>query len=318
MLKSKTSSQLVTDQQGAQAKRSSIASDIQPDHEPKKRGNLAATLDPLLQPRLAAGQPGRPKGASNYEWTPETDSLLVELCAKWGAAKAKRIIGRRIQDCRSTEAVPRPDSVRKAVEHRMAKLGIATGQRRRKPDMRKAKRWTETQTAAVLGALGADATIESIATRTGHSVKSVRAKIARLDYRIDEIHGFAAFTVNALADLLHVTPRQIRRWKERGWLETKDRRITEDCLGQFLRAHPDRIPYASLRREDQVFLVDLGFPSPEAATFKKNVREILDGIGRQRNPRRPVHRVDASAIDVGRDDDGDGGADSALSLGTSS
>jgi hypothetical protein len=151
MLKSKTSSQLVTDQQGAQAKRSSIADDIQPDHEPKKRGNLAATLDPLLQPRLAAGQPGRPKGASNYEWTPETDNLLVELCAKWGAAKAKRIIGRRIQDCRSTEAAPRPDSVRKAVEHRMAKLGIATGQKRRKPDMRKAKRWTETQTAAVAG-----------------------------------------------------------------------------------------------------------------------------------------------------------------------
>jgi hypothetical protein len=54
--------------------------------------------------------------------------------------------------------------------------------------------------------------------------------------------------------------------------------------------HPDRIPFDSLRREDQVFLVDLGFPSQEAATFKKNVREILDGIGRQRKPRRPVRR----------------------------
>ena len=318
MLKSKTSSQLVTDQQGTQAKRSSIADDIQPDHAPKKRGNLAATLDPLLQPRLPAGQPGRPKGASNYEWTPETDSLLVELCAKWGAAKAKRIMGRRIQDFRPTEAVPRPDSVRKAVEHRMAKLGIATGQKRRKPDIRTARRWTESQTTALLGALGADATIESIATRTGHSVKSVRAKLARLDYGIDEIHGFAAFTVNALADLLRVTPRQVRRWKERGWLETKDRRITEDCLGQFLRAHPDRIPYASLRREDQVFLVDLGFPSREAATFKKNVREILDGIGRQRNPRRPIHRDNATAMDVGQgEDDSDGGDDSTLTVGTS-
>jgi hypothetical protein len=318
MLKSKTSSQLVTDQQGARAKRSSIADDIQPDHAPKKRGNLAATLDPLLQPRLPAGQPGRPKGASNYEWTPETDSLLVELCAKWGAAKAKRIMGSRIQDCRPTEAAPRPDSVRKAVEHRMAKLGIATGQKRRKPDIRTARRWTESQTTALLGALGADATIESIATRTGHSVKSVRAKIARLDYRIDEIHGFAAFTVNALADLLRVTPRQIRRWKERGWLETKDRRITEDCLGQFLRTHPDRIPYASLRREDQVFLVDLGYPSREAATFKKNVREILDGIGRQRNPRRPIHRDNPTVMDVRQDEeDGDGGDDSTLTVGTS-
>jgi hypothetical protein len=81
----------------------------------------------------------------------------------------------------------------------MAKLGISTGQKRRKPDMREAKRWTESQTnTRLLGALGADATIESIAVRTGHSVKSVRAKIARLDYRIDEIHGFG-FTAKRLA-----------------------------------------------------------------------------------------------------------------------
>jgi hypothetical protein len=95
-----------------------------------------------------------------------------------------------------------------------------------------------------------------------------------------------------------VTPRQIRRWKERGWLETKDHRISEECLRRFLRAHPDRIPFDSLPREDQVFLVDLGFPSPEAAAFKKNVREILEGLGRQRKPRRPVRRDDATDMDV--------------------
>ena len=295
-------------QEGTQGKRSS-ADDSQPNHAPKKRGNLAATLDPLLEPRRSAGQPGRPKGVSNYEWTPETDRLLVELCAKRGAAKAKHIVGRKIQEGRPTEAAPRPDSVRKAVEYRMAKLGISTEQKRRKPDMREAKRWTESQTTALLGALGADATIESIAARTGHSVKSVRAKIARLDYAVHEIHGFAVFTANSLADLLHVTPRQVRRWKERGWLETKDRRITEECLGQFLRAHPDRIPFDSLRREDQVFLVDLGFPCQEAATFKKNVREILDGIGRQRKPRRPLRRDNITAMELGRGEEGtDGGA----------
>src|ERR1035441_6304957 len=53
--------------------------DIQPDHAAKKRGNLAATLDPLLEPRLAAGQPGRPRGVGNYEWTPEADGLLIEI-----------------------------------------------------------------------------------------------------------------------------------------------------------------------------------------------------------------------------------------------
>jgi len=122
-----------------------------------------ATLNPLLEPRLSPGQPGRRRGVSNYEWTPETDRLLVELCTKWGAAKAKHIIGRRLQEGLLSDAAPKPDSVRKSVEYRMAKLGISTGRKRRKPDGRSPKRWTESQTNALLGALGADATIESIA-----------------------------------------------------------------------------------------------------------------------------------------------------------
>jgi hypothetical protein len=256
----------------------------------KKRGNLAATLDPLLKPRRGAGRPGRPKGASNYEWTPEADRLLAELCATRGAAKAKRIVGRKIQEGRPTEPGPNPDSLRKAVEYRMAKLGISAAEKRRTSGNREIKPWTEAQTSALLGALGADATIESIAIRTGHSVKSVRAKIARLAYEVHEIHGFAVFTVNGMADLLQVTPRQVRRWKEHGWLKTKDRRITEECVGQFLRAHPNRVPFDRLRKEDQIFLIDLGFPTREAETFKKSVREILDGIGRQRKPRRPARR----------------------------
>jgi cob(I)alamin adenosyltransferase len=307
MLKSKTAIQLVTDQHGTQAKETSGADSIQPDHAPKRRGNLAATLDPILEPRLPAGQPGRPKGVSNYQWTPEADGLLIELCTRWGAATAKRVMGRKIQESRVVRTAPRPDSVRKAVEYRMAKLGISMGQKRRKTDMRKAKSWSQSETTALLGALGADATIESIAARTGHSVKSVRAKIARLDYEVHEIHGFTVFTVDTLAARLHVTPRQIRRWKERGWLETQDRRITEAGLGRFLRTHPDRIPFDSLPRENQVFLVDLGFPSPDAAIFKKNVREILDGIGRQRKPRRKVRRDEVTAMDARQDEQDDDG-----------
>ena len=297
-------------QDGAQGKRGS-EDDHRPDHAPKKRGDLTATLNPLLEPRLSPGQPGRRRGVSNYEWTPETDRLLVELCAKWGAAKAKHIIGRRLQEGLLSDAAPKPDSVRKSVEYRMAKLGIATGRERRKPDGRRPKRWTESQTAALLGALGADATIESIAARTRHTVKSVRAKIARLDYRVHEIHGFTVFTANTLAALLGVTPRQVRRWKDQGQLETQDRRITEKCLGQFLRAHPDRIPFDSLRREDQVYLVDLGFPCPEATTFKKNVRNILDGIGRQRKPRRPLRSGNATAMDAGHGEENQDGDDGA-------
>jgi hypothetical protein len=101
-------------------------------------------------------------------------------------------------------------------------------------------------------------------------------------------------------------------------METKDRRITEECLGQFLRAHPDQIQFDSLPREDQIFLVDLGFPCREAATFKKNVREILDGIGRQRKPRRLAQGVNPTGTDAGQDeDDTNGDEGSPLTVGTS-
>src|SRR5690349_16850074 len=98
----------------------------------KKRGNLAATLDPLLEPRLALGRRGRPKGARNYTWTPERDKLLVEICCKSGPAKAKRILGLKIQEDRHVETPPRPDTVRKAVERRMVQLGLANETTRKK------------------------------------------------------------------------------------------------------------------------------------------------------------------------------------------
>jgi len=172
----------------SQVARTEEADDSTSNRPSKKRGNLAATLDQELEARLPPGKPGRPKGTNNYQWTPETDKLLVELCERSGSAKAKRLVGRRIQEDRTAGAAPRPDSVRKAVERRMAKLGIF-GQKRSKPDTREVKPWTECQTKTLLGALGADANIKSIAIRTGHSVKSVRAKIARLDYQVDEIPG---------------------------------------------------------------------------------------------------------------------------------
>ena len=285
----------------SQVARTEEVDDSTSNRPSKKRGNLAATLDQELEARLPPGKPGRPKGTNNYQWTPETDKLLVELCERSGAAKAKRLVGRRILEDRTAGAAPRPDSVRKAVERRMAKLGICVGQKRSKPDTREVKPWTECQTKTLLGALGADANIKSIAIRTGHSVKSVRAKIARLNYQVDEIPGATVYTADTLADLLHVTPRQVRRWRQRGWLGTKDRRISGECVKEFLRAHPDRIAFDSLPRADQVCLIDLGYPSPDAADFKKSVREILDGIGRQRKPRRPVHKNDTPAPEADRE-----------------
>ena len=133
---------------------------------------------------------------------------------------AEPIMQRKLLELGIADPGARPDTIRKAVEYRMAKLNLPTV-RRKAPAGRIAKRWTEAQTAALLGALGADATIESVAARTGHSVKSVHAKLARLDYSVHEIAGFAIFTVDQISTLLNVTPRQIRRWKEKGWLQTE-------------------------------------------------------------------------------------------------
>jgi hypothetical protein len=258
----------------------------QPTRQRKKKGSLAAELDPLLTPRLAPGQPGRPKGSANHEWTPEADRTLIELCEKWGPTKAKQIMCRKLQEFDLVEGMARPDTLRKAVERRMSKLGLPRGQPRKPPTGRTAKRWTEGQITALLGALGADATIESVAARTGHTVKSVHAKLARLDYSVHEVSGFAVFTVDQLSALLRVTPRQVRRWKEKGLLPTQGRRVTERDLGHFLREHAGGVPFESLPRETQIYLVDLGYPCAESAKFRKNVREILDGVGRQRQHRR--------------------------------
>src|SRR5450759_3443482 len=107
MLESKAASQLFHDQEGTRAERSSMADDSQADRSPKKRGNLAATLDPLLEPRVSAGRPGRPKGSGNYEWTPEADGLIMELCAKWARRRRNASWGAKSRNAGRLR--PRPD-----------------------------------------------------------------------------------------------------------------------------------------------------------------------------------------------------------------
>ena len=80
MLKPSTASQMA---------RSEEVDDSTSNRPPKKRGDLSATLDQELEPRLPPGKAGRPKGTSNYEWTPETDRLLVDLCERSGTTKGE-------------------------------------------------------------------------------------------------------------------------------------------------------------------------------------------------------------------------------------
>ena len=246
----------------------------------KRRGNLAKTLDRALQPRLPPGRPGRPKGSRNYQWTPEMDRILEELCTKFNPAKAKGMMKRQLLQARAGPGSPkpRPDSLRNAVERRMAHLRLPTGRPRKTPAVRTGRPWTETETTALLGAVGSDLEDKSIEQRTHHTIRAARAKLTRLDYSARELRG-EAFTVDELAAALCVTARQVRRWKERGWLNTTRRRISQQDLAAFLRAHHEVVPYRMLPRDTQLFLIDLGYPASDAAQFRATVKAILETVG---------------------------------------
>jgi hypothetical protein len=69
----------------------------------RRRGNLAKTLDRALEPGLAPGRPGRLKGSRNYQWTPETDRILEELCTKFNPGKAKGMMKRQLLQARALQ-----------------------------------------------------------------------------------------------------------------------------------------------------------------------------------------------------------------------
>jgi len=246
----------------------------------KCRGNLAETLDRTLEPRLAPQRRGRPSGATNYEWTPVIDAVLTELCTKFGPAKAKIIVGKQVVEMRRSRGkrAPRPDGLRKAVERRLTELGLPTGQERKRPAAANAKPWTPRQVTALLACLGGDLHPDSVEARTHHTIKAVHAKLARMDYKAHELRN-GAYTVDELASMLNVSSRQIRRWKEKGRLKTTRRRINENNLAAFVKQHYQLVPYESLPRETQVYLLSLGNPAKEASEFQKNVKAVLESLG---------------------------------------
>jgi hypothetical protein len=252
-------------------------------------GRLAETLDRLLEPRVAPGKPGRPKGAPNYEWTPEMDRLLAEYAERYDLAKAKNVIAQRLMELCPRELMPRKDSLRNAVERRMAFLGLSTGNPRKKePNLaecpKKAQKevrsgtWTPHEITALLGTLGGDLISKSIVKRTHHSVQACYAKLRRLGHTVHELRSLA-FTVDELAEMFQVTPRRVRTWKEKGWLKTTRRRVTGNDLQAFLKEHHGLIVFAVLPLKVRTFLLDLGYPAKEAPTFHANVKSILETIG---------------------------------------
>jgi hypothetical protein len=261
-------------------------------------GRLTDTLDQILEPRVAPGKPGRPKGAPNYDWTPEMDNALRELFGKYDqgsmpppggwVAYAKRAMVGRLMKLFPHGSKPREDSLRRAVERHMVLLGLSTGNHRKKAEpnpaecTEKAKKvrsgaWTPHEIGALLGTIGGDLINETLVERTHHSPKACYAKLNRLGYTVNELRS-GAYTVDELAAMFQVSPRRVRTWKEKGWLKTTRRRVTCEDLEAFIEEHHELIAFDALPFKVRTFLLDLGYPSKEASTFKANVKAIMETV----------------------------------------
>jgi len=262
-------------------------------------GRLAETLDQILEPRVAPGKPGRPAGRGNYEWTPEMDKALRELLGRYDReetapggwlAKAKNVMAKRLLELCSHESAPRKDSLRRAVERHMVVLGLSTGNPRKKAEPNPAERtkkapkgksssgaWAPHEICALLGTIGGDLMNETLVERTHHSPKACYAKLYRLGHTVNELRS-GAFTVDEVAEMFLVTTRRVRTWKEKGWLKTTRRRVTDKDLVAFIKKHHELIAFDALPLKVRTFLLDLGYPAKEASSFKANVKAILETV----------------------------------------
>jgi hypothetical protein len=75
--------------------------------------------------------------------------------------------------CEPGDFKPRLDSVRNAVERRMANLGMQTGRERKAPASATAKPWTPAHVTALLGAPGGDLIDKSLEEPTEHSIRCI-------------------------------------------------------------------------------------------------------------------------------------------------
>src|SRR5262249_48855499 len=152
---------------------------------------------------------------------------------------AKSVMAQRLMKLCPRESKPRNDSLRRAVERRMAFLRLSTGEPRKKGEPNPPERaapnevasgaWTAAEITALLGTLGGDLIDETLVERTHHSVQACYAKLYRLGHTVNELRG-GAFTVDELAGMFQVSPRRVRTWKEKGWLKTTRRRVTDKDL----------------------------------------------------------------------------------------
>lgn len=119
--------------------------------------------------------------------------------------------------------------------------------------------WTRKEEESLVDAASTQ-TILGIAEALGRSEASVRLKLKSLGYNLSDLAGFK---VKDLAALLGVTIRQVRRWRQKGYLRGLNGRITEESFSKFCRAHADKIPYSALAWDAKVWLRGFGYRPPE-------------------------------------------------------
>jgi hypothetical protein len=109
--------------------------------------------------------------------------------------------------------------------------------------------------------LASTQTIPTIARQLGRTETSVRLKLRSLRF---EYHDLAGFKVKDLAALLGVTVRQIRRWREKRYLDGVNGRITSESFAKFCKSHAEKIPYCELDENVQLWLWSYGYRADES------------------------------------------------------
>ncbi len=137
--------------------------------------------------------------------------------------------------------------------------------------------WTPTEEERLVDAASSQ-TILKIAEALGRSEASVRLKLKSLGYNLSDLAGFK---VKDLAALLGVTIRQVRRWRQKGYLRGQNGRITEESFSKFCRAHADKIPYSALAWDLKVWLRGFGYRPPERSPDRPSMVIVRRATGKE-------------------------------------
>ena len=115
--------------------------------------------------------------------------------------------------------------------------------------------WDRVEEATLRDMVGTQS-IPTVARYLRRTPKAVRSKLQRMETPVEDLAGFKG---KDLVNWFNVTPKQVRRWREKGYLRSAAGRITEESLEAFCRDHPEKIPYDELGGHVQLWLRDLGY-----------------------------------------------------------